>query len=312
MATLKQRLHRKNGTAYDIVHLETESNVVMRPSGNTVETDLTNYLPKVQDSDDVPEGLKSGQIVIGASKGYYCTGDGEVREFGKGGGGVPIYGTDFTYSGDYTLLDDSDGNWRLKFLTSGTFIPLTAMCIDVFLVGGGGGGLKYYSKSGSFSYLGGGGGYTKTAKSIVLTINTEYQIIIGDGGTGANINRNEPVTTYATSGGSSSAFNITVDGGQNASNSAISYGNGGSGGGSTAGTDGSDGVVPSGSYASAGKGQGTTTREFGESTGALYSTGGSGGQNKDRDPNTGDGGGSGSFGGFSGGSGIVIIRNHRE
>ena len=60
MATLKQRLHRKNGTAYDIVHLETESNVVMRPSGNTVETDLTNYLPKVQDSDDVPEGLKYG------------------------------------------------------------------------------------------------------------------------------------------------------------------------------------------------------------------------------------------------------------
>ena len=48
MATLKQRLHRKNGSTYDIVHLETESNVVMRPSGNTVETDLKNYLPKVQ------------------------------------------------------------------------------------------------------------------------------------------------------------------------------------------------------------------------------------------------------------------------
>ena len=62
MATLKQRLHRKNGSTYDIVHLETESNVVMRPSGNTVETDLKNYLPKVQNSDDVPEGLKSGQI----------------------------------------------------------------------------------------------------------------------------------------------------------------------------------------------------------------------------------------------------------
>ena len=62
MATLKQRLHRKNGSSYDIVHLETESNVVMRPSGNTVETDLTNYLPKVQNSDDVPEGLKTGRI----------------------------------------------------------------------------------------------------------------------------------------------------------------------------------------------------------------------------------------------------------
>ena len=187
------------------------------------------------------------------------------------------------------------------------------MCIDVFLVGGGGGGLKHYSKSGTFSFLGGGGGYTKTEKSIVLTNNMEYQIIIGDGGTGANINSNEPVTEYATSGGSSSAFNFSIDGGKNASNSAINCGNGGSGGGSSSGgTDGSDGVVPSGAYASAGKGQGTTTREFGESTGTLYSTGGSGGQNKDRDPNTGDGGGSSSFGGFSGGSGIVIIRNHRE
>lgn len=61
MATLKQRLHRKNGSAYDIIHMETESNVVLRPSGNTVETDLTNYLPKVQNSDDVPQGLVFGR-----------------------------------------------------------------------------------------------------------------------------------------------------------------------------------------------------------------------------------------------------------
>ena len=62
MAMLKQRLHRKNGSAYDIVHLEPESNIVMRPSGNTIKTDLTNYLPKVQTSDNVPEGLSHGQI----------------------------------------------------------------------------------------------------------------------------------------------------------------------------------------------------------------------------------------------------------
>ena len=53
---------------------------------------------------------------------------------------MPVYGKDFTYTGEYLLIDDNDGNWRLKFLTSGTFIPLTDIMIDVFLVGGGGGG----------------------------------------------------------------------------------------------------------------------------------------------------------------------------
>ena len=85
MATLKQRLHRKNGSSYDVVHLETESNVVMRPSGNTVETDLTNYLPKVQDSDDVPEGLNPGQMSTGPSKVFICTTDGTIRTFKEEG-----------------------------------------------------------------------------------------------------------------------------------------------------------------------------------------------------------------------------------
>lgn len=227
---------------------------------------------------------------------------------------MPVYGKDFTYSGEYLLIDDNDNNWRIKFLTSGNFTPLTDMVIDVFLVGGGGGGLIYYSRSGSYSYLGGGGGYTKTVKSIVLAINTEYQIIIGDGGTGGSINVNDAVANrkYATAGGSSSGFNNSVAGGENANNSAINCGNGGSGGGTTSGgIDGSDGVVSSGEYASAGKGQGNTTREFGESTGDLYSSGGDSGSypnNKDKDPNTGDGGDCSN----AGGSGIVIIRNHRE
>lgn len=61
MATLKQRLNRKNSSGtYDTVHLETSSEVVKRPSGETVENDLTNYLPKVQNSDSVPESLSSG------------------------------------------------------------------------------------------------------------------------------------------------------------------------------------------------------------------------------------------------------------
>ena len=49
MATLKQRLHRKNSSgSYDTIHLETSSSLVLRPSGRTVEQDLEAYLPKVQ------------------------------------------------------------------------------------------------------------------------------------------------------------------------------------------------------------------------------------------------------------------------
>lgn len=63
MATLKQRLHKMNSSgSYDTVHLETESSLVLRPSGRTVEQDLTDYLPEVQDSDTVPESLLFGRL----------------------------------------------------------------------------------------------------------------------------------------------------------------------------------------------------------------------------------------------------------
>ena len=322
MATLKQRLHRKNGSAYDVIHMETESNVVLRPSGNTVETDLTNYLPKVQNSDDVPEGLTSGQIVIGVSKGYYCTGDGEVREFGKGGGGVPVLNQDFTYTGECEIIDDSDqdNNWRIKFLTSGIFKILSDTIIDVFLVGGGAAG-----KGKNWYAYGGSGGFTKTFKNIKINKDTDYNIIIGDGG-----------TAEGGAGGSTSAFDISVSGAN------TTPGSGGSGGAymkysgnvtTDAGSDGSSGYS---------EGQGTTTREFGESSGDLYAGGGaaaylSGGTSGIVLAKAGDGGGgsinstaltalSGTInsggGGCgregstnksgSGGSGIIIIRNHRE
>lgn len=65
MATLKQRLHKKNSSgAYDVVHLETSSSLVVRPSGSTVEADLAAYLPKVQNSDTVPESLKQDLLLL--------------------------------------------------------------------------------------------------------------------------------------------------------------------------------------------------------------------------------------------------------
>ena len=97
------------------------------------------------------------------------------------------------------------------------------------------------------------------------------------------------------------------------SGTTVTGGNGGSGGagrGGDPGTDGSDGTGER-----PGKGQGTTTREFGEHDGKLYADGGKFGQTSPSEavPNSGNGG-DGSRGGKSGpGSpGIVVIRNARE
>ena len=230
------------------------------------------------------------------------------------GGGVtsaPIMGTDFTWTGGDNIcmvLDDGGGNWRIKFLSSGIFTPLKNMVIDVFLVGAGGGLYRNYDNK--VYRFGGGGGYTKTVRSIVLAANTEYPIVIGAGGVGG---RSTTTSGAGTAGGYSSAFGASVDGGDGARSN--QGGNGGSGAGgrnpsysATPGSDGSDAsAVGSGR---GGTGQGTTTREFGESAGTLYSTGGSAeySNGKDGDPNTGDGGDAAK----SGSSGICIVRQHKE
>ena len=58
------------------------------------------------------------------------------------GGGAWVGIPNFTYTGTYETVDDGDGNWRIKFLTSGIFTLLKPkqLLIDVFCVGGGGGG----------------------------------------------------------------------------------------------------------------------------------------------------------------------------
>ena len=234
---------------------------------------------------------------------------------------APIIGKYFNWTGGdgtYQMLHDGDGNWRIKFLSSGTFTPLRSMVIDAFLVGAGGGGGTFLSYG-----TGGGGGYTKTVKSIVLAANTAYSIVIGAGGSVSISNNGSYVT--ATAGGDTSAFSETVAGG--APGTANKGGDGGSGGGTyssaqkrgyAGGSDGSNG-----GGTNAGTGQGTTTREFGEADGDLYAGGGGGYYSKssgagglggggdykeDGEANTGGGGGAGA----AGGSGIVIIRKHKE
>ena len=254
-----------------------------------------------------------------------------------GGGGVPK----FEYTGTYEYIDDGGGNWRIKFLTSGTFTPLKAMTIDAFLVGGGGGGADS-SSFGVNGNAGGAGGYTKTEKQITLTKDTEYSIVIGSGGLGNNYYQSR-----STKGGDTSAFGVTATGGSSKiPNTNAGHGvAGGSGSGAYNAAGGSDGGN-GGSWQSytGGTGQGTTTREFGEPTGDLYAGGGAGGTNtsgrvisggaggggsgtyykentglRDGAENTGGGGGGvytpgagnqSRYGG-NGGSGIVIIRKHK-
>ena len=240
---------------------------------------------------------------------------------GVGSGGGASKFPEFTYTGDYMLIDDGKEekvqNWRVKFLTSGTLIftkePGSA---DVFLVGGGSGG------NGS---RGGGGGYTFTSTSVLLVKETPYEIIIGAGG--AN----------STNGGDTSAFGLTAKGGNEANGGSGGGGNTGGadpGYGGTGGSDGSNGGNATGYNAmnswgyGGGIGQGTTTRAFGETTGDLYAGGGGGSSTSESKHGAGGEGGGGGKGAPDGqvntggggmggntsvgGSGIVIIRNHRE
>ena len=244
---------------------------------------------------------------------------------GKSKDKVPVLGEDFTYTGSCEVIDDSDEvsgvQWRIKFYTSGTLVTNQDWVVDLFLVGGGGNGAAYGASNSAGG--GGGGGYTGTFKKLTISAQQSYSIVVG-GATGSTSALGQSVN-----GGSAVANGVTIGG-------AGGSGGGGGGGGPAAvgngGSDGSDGVNGYG-----GKGQGTTTREFGETGATLYAGGGGGGTrngsigyggaggggNGNSDTigvgvagtaNTGGGGG----GGFgtntrsAGGSGIAIIRKAKN
>ena len=240
--------------------------------------------------------------------------------FLHGAGGALTTGIpEFEYTGNYTILDDGDNNWRIKLLTSGTltFSKLRGAKngIDVFLVGGGGGSGESANCEILTGGSGGGSGYTKTIQAVSVEKDVSYKIVVGAGG------------GKKADGGQTSAFGGTADGGY-AGFTPEYYtmwnpgANGGSGGGAghsgtaypggNGGTDGGNGGSNGDRYG--GTGQGTTTREFGEADGQLYATGGYGNKSENGAANTGDGGSNTSMTagvGYSGGSGIVVIRNKR-
>ena len=231
---------------------------------------------------------------------------------------APIIGEDFNWSGSdgtYQVLDDGGGNWRIKFLSSGTFTPLKDMVIDVFLVGAGGG-------KGSVRCGGGGAGYTTTVRSITLAANTAYQITIGAAGKNGNKGNSTSVTD-GTDGGTTSAFSTVAAGGKGSTTGRGTggtgrSGDGGSGGGgynvaagnvgsAAGGTDGGDGTTAT---TAGGKGQGTTTREFGEADGDLYASGG--GSNLTATVSNSGNGGRNGITSIEPADGIVVIRQHKE
>gem|GEM_PF-807666 len=219
----------------------------------------------------------------------------------------------FSYTGSSQIIIDSNGQLRVKLLTSGTFIPTTNLTANAFLVGGGGGGMTWNSSTGAG---GGGGGYTLTVSSASLQQNTSYSIVVGAGGSPGG------------TGGTTSAFGSSANGGLSG-NGGVGSNGGSGGGGYPSGWGGSNGSNGANSNMAGGIGQGTTTQEFGEAGGTIYSYGGNAAFNTSTNvtggagcstsrqsatsgvTNSGSGGGGGGYDGAGtayGGSGIVVIR----
>lgn len=246
---------------------------------------------------------------------------------------------DFSYTGTYEIVDEytDETNWEIKLKTTGDLVFNKEVgLIDVFLVGGGGAGR---------GYGGGGGGYTTNSNYTPVKGET-YSITVGDGALTTDARGG---TTSAFNAQAEGGYTADNNGGDGGSGGGGSGGSGGVGGhnftnrtGGTGGSDGNDGTKGFahgyGSTSkedqdydaySGGAGQHTTTRAFGESERELYAGGGGGNCNAPDHDNEGGGGqggggnggytagtantgGGGGGGGFAGGSGIVIIRNHRE
>ena len=197
---------------------------------------------------------------------------------------VPVVNADFTYTGKHSIFDDGNQNWRIKFFSSGTFTPKRAMTIDLFLVGGGGSGDYGVSTIYPRTVNGGGGGYTKTYKNIVLSANMAYTVAVGAGGVcvqdvGGSDGGASAFGNFSALGGKAGGGRGGAGGSGGGAGGAYDYGNKRYVGGGNGGSNGSHGVTTASDRDTAvgGLGQGTNTLEFGEAGGELYSGGGGGG-----------------------------------
>lgn len=108
----------------------------------------------------------------------------------------------FTYTGSYATEGNLEGNFVIRFKTSGTLtigdLGNTASKIDIFMVGGGASGGVGYGMGGDYGMggHGGGSGYTKTVKSLSIAKGNTFKIIIGAGGESAAYSTNNDASNY--------------------------------------------------------------------------------------------------------------------
>lgn len=207
----------------------------------------------------------------------------------------------------------------LEFITSSATIRFSKNVdeVDVFCVGGGGSGAHNTGSSSTDYSGGGGGGYTATGINVAFTPETEYPAIVGAGAVASE------TANQGNQGGTSSLLGVSAAGGKGGGYR--EGGDGGSGGAVPGGAGGSDGNDATGAGGlTPGKGQGHTTRPFGDETDDSVFSGGGGASGaepgelgggaycEDGLENTGGGGGGGGHNagqpGGSGGSGIIMVR----
>ena len=127
----------------------------------------------------------------------------------------------FTYTGSSQIVDDSNnvisspstyvGNWKIRFLSSGTltFSDNTGISsgIDIFVVGGGGSGAtgSAYIGNNSFGGGGGGGGAAITVKKFLASSGNSYSIVVGGSKANSSFGLNGTAYFTALAGGSASA-----------------------------------------------------------------------------------------------------------
>lgn len=246
---------------------------------------------------------------------------------------VPVLGEDFTYTGNCTVIDDSnpiDGvQWRIKFLTSGVFSVLTAdWLVDAFLVGGGHAGIRGTTANGG---RGGNGGGIQMILSIHPSPLRAYAVEIGLGGVASVSTVTAPRTTTAfgfstSASGRAGGFGGATDTDGNPGTSGVSefyetnnkydrYAAGGGGGGGFSTTTSSKSGGAGGTDGGGKGGNGGRTVSSSNQTAAVRGASGA--------ANSGSGGGGGGGSpknsitataakGGNGGSGIAIIRKHKE
>lgn len=237
--------------------------------------------------------------------------------FVQQGGGGPVI-PDFSYTGEYQLVNEDGGNWRLYLITSGTFTPNVDMLVDMCLFGGGQAGRK--GTTANVSSLGGRPGETSTQHGVVLQKGISYVVTIGAGG-----------SLNAAIGGDTSFNNLyTVNGGSfdyNPGSAQPEFGDSNI----TQGGLGGNGGAPGGKGYNGESCGSTAFPEPGGNGAAIESSGTSGsrgaeGGSSNTNGTGGGGGGGGGFGagGGAGGSGysttgnggagapgVVILRNAR-